>query len=238
MTPDPEASGPTPIMCSIGWNVVHLFCRSRPGSRPEASRVLDALDSANKAGHQVVTASIIGHKADLCVLGLGPDLRQLRALQTALQHSGLDVVDSYVSMTEISEYAAGVPDEMKQARLYPSLPPEGLSAFCFYPMSKRRSPGAENWYSLSYEDRLQLMHGHGAIGREFRGRVLQLVTGSTGVDDFEWGVTLFGAHPDDLKECVYTMRFDEASAIYAEFGRFYSGFVGDPESVLADAGIT
>ena len=119
-----------------------------------------------------------------------------------------------MSLTEVSEYAAGVPEEMKQARLYPRLPPEGMDAFCFYPMSKRRAPGAENWYALSFDDRLELMKGHGAAGREFRGRVLQLVTGSTGLDDFEWGVTLFGVHPDDLKDCVYSMRFDEASTRY------------------------
>ena len=82
-------------------------------------------------------------------------------------------------------------------------------------MSKRRAPGAENWYALGFEDRMELMRGHGTAGREFRGRVLQLVTGSAGLDDWEWGVTLFGVHPDDLKECVYSMRFDEASARYA-----------------------
>ncbi|MHB1987333.1 MAG: chlorite dismutase family protein [Acidimicrobiales bacterium] len=243
-----EPVTPPALTPSVGWNVVHLFCKLRrppavegsPRSEQATGHVardaLDAIERARKAEHQVVTASILGHKADLCVLGLGPDLRELRSLQTALQESGLDVVDSYVSLTEVSEYAGGVPDALKQARLYPQLPPAGLEAFCFYPMSKRRAPGAENWYSLGYEERLQLMYGHGAVGREFRGRVLQLVTGSTGLDDFEWGVTLFGAHPDDLKDCVYTMRFDEASASYAEFGRFYSGFVSDPEAVLAAAG--
>jgi peroxiredoxin len=239
----PDHSSAQPITPTVGWNVVHLFCKANAGagaSGSPASRtlVLEALDRTRKSDHQVVTASILGHKADLCVLALGPDLRELRALQTGLQQAGLDVADSYVSMTEVSEYAGGVPDALKQARLYPVLPPEGLSAFCFYPMSKRRSPGAENWYSLPYEDRLELMRGHGTLGREFRGRVLQLVTGSTGVDDFEWGVTLFGAHPDDLKDCVYTMRFDPASALYAEFGRFYSGFVGDADSVLTDAGVS
>jgi peroxiredoxin len=233
--PDPTSTHA--ITPSVGWNVVHLFCKVR-ATVPNRSRALEAIDRARKSDHQVVTASILGHKADLCVLALGPDLRELRALQTGLQEAGLEVVDSYVSLTEVSEYAGGVPEAIKQARLYPVLPPEGLSAFCFYPMSKRRSPGAENWYSLGYEERLSLMHGHGAVGREFRGRVLQLVTGSTGLDDFEWGVTLFGARPDDLKECVYTMRFDPASALYAEFGRFYSGFVGDAEAVLADAGVT
>jgi len=70
------------------------------------------------------------------------------------------------------------------------------------------------------------------VGKLFRGRVLQLVTGSTGLDDFEWGVTLFGEHPDDLKECVYRMRFDEASARFAEFGPFWTGMVGELEDVL------
>ena len=76
------------------------------------------------------------------------------------------------------------------------------------------------------------MHEHGASGRTFAGRVLQVVTGSTGVDDFEWGVTLFAQHPDDLKEVVYTMRYDKASAIYAEFGPFYTGIVDELEVVL------
>ncbi len=228
---------------TIGWNVVHLFCRATPEpvsettARPRLADVLEAIDTARKADHQVVTAAMIGHKADLCVLGLGPDLRVLRALQTHLQRTGVAVVDSYVSLTEVSEYAAGLPDQMRHARLYPVLPPDGMRAFCFYPMSKRRSPGAENWYRLPFEDRLRLMQGHGAVGREFRGRVLQLVTGSTGLDDYEWGVTLFGVHPDDLKECVYRMRFDEGSALYAEFGPFYSGIVGDAERVLGDVGL-
>lgn len=204
------------------------------GAGVDAAGVLDAIEHTRKLDHQVVTAAMLGHKADLCVLGLGPDLRVLRDLQTSLWRAGLEVVDSYVSLTEVSEYASGVPEEMKQARLYPVLPPAGMPAFCFYPMSKRRSPGAENWYTLPYDQRLQLMLGHGAVGRQFRGRVLQLVTGSTGLDDYEWGVTLFGVHPDDLKECVYQMRFDEGSALYAEFGRFYTGIVGDAPQVLGD----
>ena len=112
---------------------------------------------------------MLGHKADVCVLALGPDLHRLRRLQTEVEGGGLEVVDSYVSLTEVSEYAAGVPEEMKKARLYPRLPPEGMDAFCFYPMSKRRAPGAENWYALSFDDRLELMKGHGSAGREFRG---------------------------------------------------------------------
>ena len=98
------------------------------------------------------------------------------------------------------------------------LPPDGKRAFCFYPMSKRRGDG-HNWYALDYEERKELMSAR-RLGPDVRGPGLQLITGSTGLDDWEWGVTLFGVHPDDLKECVYTMRFDEASAPYAEFGPF------------------
>jgi len=228
-----------PVGPSVGWNVVHLFCRVLSPGRAEPQQVLAAIDEARKHEHEVVTAAMVGHKADVCVLGLGPDLHVLRQLQTSLAAAGLAVVDSYVSLTEVSEYAAGVPEQMKQARLYPSLPPAGMPAFCFYPMSKRRAPGssADNWYSLPYDERLALMHGHGAVGREFRGRVLQLVTGSTGVDDYEWGVTLFAVHTDDLKECVYRMRFDEGSARFGEFGRFYTGMVGEAEDVLAEVGL-
>ena len=103
-------------------------------------------------------------------------------------------------------------------------------------MSKRRNVD-QNWYALPYEEREQLMRGHGATGRTFAGRILQLITGSTGLDDYEWGVTLFGVHPDDLKDVVYTMRYDEASAIYAEFGPFYTGVVGPIEELLAELGI-
>jgi peroxiredoxin len=74
------------------------------------------------------------------------------------------------------------------------------------------------------------------VGRTFHGRVLQVITASTGLDDYEWGVTLFGVHPDDLKDCVYQMRFDEASALYAEFGPFYTGMVGSLDEVLVALG--
>jgi chlorite dismutase len=100
-------------------------------------------------------------------------------------------------------------------------------------MSKRRS-AHDNWYSLDFEDRKELMLGHGKLGRTFAGRVLQLITGSTGLDDWEWGVTLFGVHPDDLKDCVYQMRFDTVSARFAEFGPFFTGVVADLSSVLTE----
>ncbi len=223
-----------PLGPSTGWGVLHLFCHRTPDTDRQA--VAAAVKRAVSDEHQVVPVAVLGHKADLGFMALGPDLWRLRALQADLQAAGLVVAQSYVSLTEVSEYAAGVPDAMKQARLYPQLPPEGKPAFCFYPMSKRRDVG-HNWYTLPYDERLELMYAHGKSGREFAGRVLQVVTGSTGLDDFEWGVTLFGVHPDDLKEVVYTMRFDEASARYAEFGPFYAGMVAPLDDVLDAAGL-
>ena len=229
-----------PLAPSVGWGVLHLFCKldQAPspaiGPRCDAEAVVQAVKDAQGDGVQVVTVAMLGHKADLGVMAVGADLWRLRRLQSDLQAAGLDVVDSYVSLTELSEYAAGVPDEMKQMRLYPTLPPEGKTAFCFYPMSKRRGDveGA-NWFTLSFEERKAMMFGHGAVGRTFAGRIVQVITGSTGIDDWEWGVTLFGVHPDDLKECVYTMRFDEGSARFAEFGPFLTGMVAPVEDVLA-----
>jgi peroxiredoxin len=223
-----------PVVSSVGWGVLHLFCKVRPDTDGEA--VAAAVKSTHQGDYQVVSFAVLGHKADLGFMALGPDLWRLRGLQSALQAARLDVVDSYVSLTEVSEYAQGMPEEMKRTRLYPRLPPDGKRAFCFYPMSKRRNVG-QNWYSEAYQRREELMKGHGATGRTFAGRVLQVITGSTGLDDFEWGVTLFANHADDLKEVVYTMRFDEASAIYAEFGPFYAGMVADVADVLAAAGL-
>ncbi len=225
----PEPSTPT-----VGLAVVHLFVVAGPLA--DAGEVLLAIEGAQGRGDQVVTAALLGHKADIAVMALSEDQWNLRRLQTDLVAAGLDLVDSYVSLTEISEYAAGVPEELKQARLHPQLPPEGKPAFCFYPMSKKREVGA-NWFELEFDRRKELMYEHGASGRKFSGRVLQVVTGSTGTDDFEWGVTLFCVHPDDVKDVVYTMRFDEASAVYGEFGTFYVGMVAEPGTVLGELGV-
>jgi chlorite dismutase len=157
---------------------------------------------------------------------------------------------TYLSMTERSEYtqkeedyaaelekteglAVGSPEsEAKVAafrerikhythdRLYPVLPE--WEYYCFYPMSKRRAV-EQNWYALDFEKRRQLMGGHMRVGRTYAGRVRQLVTGSTGLDDWEWGVTLFAHNPYDIKAIVYEMRFDEVTHTYGEFGPFYNG---------------
>lgn len=220
---------PQPLEATTGLTVLHLFVHA--GLDVDRAAVTSAIDNAHGRDAQVVLAAMLGHKADACVMALCRDAWALRELQTALARAGLDVADSYVSMTEVSEYAKAMPEDLLRARLYPTLPPEGLRAFCFYPMSKRRGE-ATNWYELDYARREELMRGHGKVGREFKGRVLQVVTGSTGLDDYEWGVTLFGAHLDDLKECVYTMRFDEASASFGEFGPFYAGVVASLDEVL------
>ncbi len=218
-----------------GWGVLHLFCKLTVRSDFEA--VAQAAKDAERLGLQVVSFAVLGHKADIGLMLLGPDLVALRRTQGAFIGAGLELVGSYMSLTEVSEYARGMPAERLDARLHPQLPPQGKRALCFYPMSKRRD-GTDNWYRLDYESRLALMYEHGASGRKFAGRVLQLVTGSTGLDDFEWGVTLFATTPDDLKECVHTMRFDEASARYADFGPFYTGIVAPVEEVLGICGLS
>lgn len=229
---------PDALVPQVGQGVLHLFWKVPGAGQPavDGAAVAAAVKAAEADGVQVVPVAMLGHKADVATMALGPDLWRLRALQTDLAAAGLHLVDSYVSLTELSEYAQGVPEELRQARLWPQLPPEGKRAWCFYPMTKRRNVGA-NWFTLPYDERKGLMYEHGASGRKFAGRVLQVVTGSTGVDDFEWGVTLFAVHPDDLKEVVYTMRYDTASALYGEFGAFYTGMVGSLDEVLAQVGI-
>jgi chlorite dismutase len=210
--------------------VLHLF--GHPAAEFDGQAVISAVKDAQGRGVQVVSVSMLGHKADVAFMAVASDMRELRKFQTAVQTAGVFITDSYVSITELSEYAANVPEEMKTARLYPQLPPAGKNAWCFYPMSKRRDP-ENNWFTLPFDKRSELMGEHGKSGRAFAGRVIQLVTASAGFDDFEWGVTLFAVNPDDLKDVVYTMRFDEASAVYAEFGAFYVGMVTPIEELVA-----
>lgn len=227
------SSLPAPLSPAQGWAVLHLFFRVPAGFDGDA--VVRAVEACQAAEHQVVPFAVLGHKADAGFMAMGPDLWRVRTLQTDLQRAGLELVDSYVSMTEVSEYAQGMPEAMLQARLYPQLPPQGMRALCFYPMSKRRGEGEPdaNWFTLPFEKREELMREHGASGRKFAGRIVQLITGSAGFDDYEWGVTLFAHDPADLKNTVYTMRFDEASARYAEFGPFVTGLVADVRELVA-----
>jgi hydrogen peroxide-dependent heme synthase len=119
-------------------------------------------------------------------------------------------------------------------RLYPDLP-AGMPYVCFYPMSKRRGAG-QNWYSLTLDERSRLMYSHGLTGRRYAGRVQQVISGAIGLDAWEWGVTLFARDPLDFKRLVTDMRFDEVSAVYAEFGEFYVGRLASVEEWLETIG--
>jgi chlorite dismutase len=259
---------PDPVEASSGWGVLHLFYRvdarradDEPGG---AKHVLDAVERFTADGtHQVLTFVVLGHKADLGVMAVGPDLARLQALQHDLARAPLVPTWSYVSLTELSEYSATEdeerarlaaeedltdPDEVearlapwreriahyREQRLHPHLPAK--RSLCFYPMSKRRL-GVDNWYALDFTDRKALMAGHARVGRTYAGRVLQLITGSTGLDDWEWGVTLLADDPAALKEIVYEMRFDEVSTRYAEFGPFVTGLVVEPAEALRRVGL-
>lgn len=125
-------------------------------------------------------------------------------------------------MSELAKRAAEERDSAHvKRRLYPAIP-DGMPYVCFYPMNKRRDAG-QNWYTLTLEERSRLMWAHGMTGRRYAGKVLQIISGAIGFDAWEWGVTLFAKDPLDFKKLVTEMRFDEASAKYAEFGDFYVG---------------
>jgi peroxiredoxin len=204
------------------------------------------------ASTQLLALSMITPKADLGFMLITPGLHNANKIEKQLSLSlGPDVltpVYSYLSLTEESEYItteeeyeqtldsktrkdpaklnealAAFRERMKhyrQERVYPTLP--DWPVVCFYDMSKRRGE-QRNWYALPYDERRKLMKGHAAVGREFAGKVKQLITGSTGLDDAEWGVTLFARDTFQIKAIVYKMRFDPVSAEYADFGEFYTG---------------
>lgn len=244
---------------SEGWGVIHLLLRARRGGGG-ADDVLAAIaDFTATDPQQVIAFSVLGGRADVGVMALGPDLDALDAFSKRVLAGPFEVVYSYVSLTESSEYTPTEADERARLeaageadvegaleawrrrmaayledRLHPRLPARAVIAF--YPMSKRRAEGA-NWYSLPFETRRELMAGHGRVGRTYAGRVLQLISGSTGLDDWEWGVTLLADDPAVIKEIVYEMRFDEVSARYGEFGPFYVGLVMDPRDALTRAGL-
>jgi chlorite dismutase len=272
-----------PVESESGWGVLHLFYRvdraraeQEPGGARRALDAMAALTAPRPGGessvesqpHQVLTFVALGHKADLGVMAVGPDLARLQTFQRDLERAPLVPTWSYVSMTETSEYSTTEDDERarlaaedgitdpaeveallvvwreriahyRAQRVRPTLPRR--RTICFYPMSKRRGGPADagaNWYALPFDERKRLMAGHARVGRGYAGRVTQLITGSTGLDDWEWGVTLFADDPGDLKEIVYEMRFDEVSARYAEFGPFVTGLLLEPAEALRRVGLS
>lgn len=256
-----------PLTPSEGWGVLHLYYRldrPRACADPAAAKgLVTAVEALRAEDHQALVFSVIGHKADLGVMVLGPDLARLARFEAEVLEGPFEPVWSFVSLTETSPYTSTDDDERarlaveegitdaadvearlgpwrermahyREHRLHPHLAPKAL--LCFYPMTKRRTSD-DNWYGLDFDARKRLMAGHARVGRGYAGRVMQLITGSTGLDDWEWGVTLLADDPTVIKEIVHEMRFDEVSARYAEFGPFYVGIVGEPAAVLAGLGV-
>ncbi|WP_207942569.1 Fe-coproporphyrin III decarboxylase [Enterococcus sp. DIV2402] len=184
------------------------------------------IEDAQKGSHYLW--NVTGHKGDFGFMLLRPELKELNAAENAWHslaiYQYLQPVHSYVSVIELGTYSGMPKTETAWARtnknLYPELPKEEY--ICFYPMNKVRS-GDVNWYTLSYDQRRELMKEHGLIGRKYAGKIRQFITGSIGFDDHEWGVTLFAEDPLEFKKIIYEMRFSEASSVYSDFPYFMVG---------------
>ena len=245
------------LMYRVGWDRVRgLGDDALQRMSEEASRALAVPDAGATAFVQM-----LGHKADLMFICFRRDFEQLAQAQLALSrtelHTLLEATTSYVSVVELGMYemtgklhqqigARHKPgsDEFESAfdaemetqrqrvmnRLFIELPKARY--VCFYPMNKRRSD-SNNWYSETFEKRAAMMREHGMIGRTYSGRVTQVISGSIGYDDWEWGVDLFASDPLVFKKLIYEMRFDEASARFAEFGPFYTGLQFAPAQLAS-----
>ena len=222
--------------------------------------VLDPVSPS--APQRLQTSVVSGHKADFGLMVMDPHPLKIDAVHQRLMATKLGPTlrssYSFVSLSEISEYVPTVEQYaqrlvaegetegspafqakveayekrepmMRKHRLTPDFPP--WPATCFYPMNKMRQPG-ENWFTLPFAQRAELMAEHAKSGMQFGGKVTQLITVSVGLDDWEWGVTLWARNPQFLKDIVYKMRFDEASARYAEFGPFYTSYVTSATDML------
>ncbi len=254
----PERRAPPPT--DEGWYALHDFRSIDWDAWTEApDRVrdralqsgIDFLDEAvavsdADAGASAVY-SILGHKADLLILHLRPTTAATDTLERRFETTDFarftEQTNSYVSVTEASGYSERArsyfeddldPDsglaKYIRSRLYPTVPDAGH--VCFYPMDKRREP-EQNWYALDFEDRAAHMAAHGEIGRDYGGQVTQMITGSIGLDDWEWGVTLWADDLTDVKDLLYEMRFDPSTAEFAEFGSFYVGRRFPPADLAA-----
>jgi hydrogen peroxide-dependent heme synthase len=199
----------------------------------EVTALLTSAESVDDSEEgRSLTYAVIGHKADLATIHLRPEVGHLHELERRFDQTSLASCStktfSYLSVIEVSRHGSpeGTAENVEsspyiQSRLYPEIPDHNRY-LCFYPMSKRRGE-EDNWYLLEAEERGDLMRAHGRTGRRYAGKVSQIVTGSIGLDDWEWGVTLFADDPLLFKKLVYEMRFDEVSARYAEFGPFFVG---------------
>jgi hydrogen peroxide-dependent heme synthase len=203
-------------------------------------------------GSQSAAYAMLGHKGDLMLIHYRPDFPGLLEAQLQVSRlrlsEYLEVVNSYVSVVELGLYEStkkifeeltgrglvpgtGEWDQAEgetlerqriamEVRLHPEVPPARY--LCFYPMDRKRGE-QKNWYAEAFSERQRMMHDHGLIGRKYGGVIKQVISGSIGFDDWEWGVDLFSENPVAFKQIIYEMRFDEASAVYALFGPFYIG---------------
>lgn len=265
------------VLPGAGWHCSHFFyrfdrerlanLRTEQQSAQLPTALLDefcqALDKQQTGQPQRFQLGLTaGHKADFSLMLMDPDPIRIESVHQSLLATSLgrclEATYSYVSLSEISEYAlsaeeyaqrlqregedpesssfqkklaaySGRVEQMNFQRLTPNFPDWPVS--CFYPMNKWRYPGA-NWFTLAPSERHRLMSEHARSGIKFAGKVTQLITVGVGLDDWEWGVTLWGTNPMHLKQIVYDMRFDEASAKYAEFGDFYVSYLTTADKLL------
>lgn len=227
-----------------------LDAASRARILEEASRELGAMEQ-NQGGQSAVY-SLLGHKGDLLFVHFRDSFEALNEAELKLARLAisdyLEPTSSYLSIVELGlyestakvyqslaergiaphtpEWNSGIEEVMDRQRaamrprLYPEIP--ASTYICFYPMDRRRGE-LKNWYQLPMAERQRQMHEHGMIGRRYAGEVRQIISGSIGFDDWEWGVTLFADNALVFKKLIYEMRFDEVSAVYALFGTFYVG---------------
>jgi hydrogen peroxide-dependent heme synthase len=245
------------LMCRVRWE------RLRRASAADLQRLADEAVRALAVPDAGSTAfvQLLGHKADLMFICFRRGFEPLAQAQLALArtelHEHLETTTSYVSVVELGmyemtaklheqlgakykpgseEFEGAFDAEMETQRqrvvnrLFLEVPK--MRHVCFYPMNKRRGE-TQNWYSEPFERRAAMMREHGMIGRTYAGRVTQVISGSIGYDDWEWGVDLFAHDPLVFKKLIYEMRFDEASAKFAEFGPFYTGLQFAPDQLAA-----
>jgi peroxiredoxin len=216
----------------------------------EATGVLAKME-ANGSGQSGIF-SLLGHKGDLMFIHFRPSFVELNQAELQMAglrlNDFLEPTTSYLSVIELGLYESTIKvyselvergvephseewnvaiketlarqREAMRPRLFPELPKHRY--VCFYPMDRRRGE-EKNWYTVPIEERARQMNEHGLVGRRYAGEVRQIITGSIGFDDWEWGVDLFADDPLVFKKLIYEMRFDEVSAVYALFGTFYVG---------------
>lgn len=228
-----------------------LSSKDRAGILEEAADVLAGMEKHGE-GRQSALYSLLGHKGDLLFVHFRHSFEELNQAERELARlrlsDYLEPASSYLSIIELGLYestskvygglaAKGVQPHSEEwaqeieavlarqrqamaPRLWPEIPP--AKYVCFYPMDRRRGESV-NWYRETMSDRQRMMHEHGMVGRRYAGSVRQIITGSIGFDDWEWGVDLFADDPLVFKKLIYEMRFDEVSAVYALFGTFFVG---------------